>query len=295
MRLQKSSKLLNEWEALMNQSDSFNALKSHDHSSSFDGLGSWLDQQSKRPKPMKKLSKIAASFIIGTLVLLACTVPVQHEEEIGYMIKGIVTEQPELGKGKIANLSVLVPNEVQFIPIIHEKLDDGSTSEAKELTEVVVLLPEANLQAAETKLAALESVLTFITIDVLPIEETVERTFFESAMHKTFDVKIDPELTEYEVAAKINVFLHENSSITDEVEIELDEEGNRKAVFRINLNKNGKGATYEVKRDIEQLYNDLTPEVNQIILEDFAEEELIETKKAELEKMNQIIEESENQ
>ena len=288
MRLLNLLTNTNRWEdSVMNLKKSFNSIQKHDHSASFDGLGPWLDQQSKRPKPMKNFYKVAASLVATALILVACTVPVQQEEEIGYMIKGLTTDSPIDGKSKISGLSELSLEEVQFHQVIHlTEYADEDVSERQNLTEVVMLLPEANITAAEEKVAALESVLSFTNIDILPIEDTVERTIFESAMHKTFDVKINPELSEAKVAERINIFLHENSSITEQVDVELDENGNRKAVFRIKLDPMGEGATYEVKRDIEQLYQDLTPERNESNLEEIDVNELkeLEIKKVEEER-----------
>ncbi len=253
----------------MKVSDAFNSLKSHDHSASFEGLGPWLDQKSKRPKPMKNFYKVAASLVATALILVACTVPVSHDEEIGYMIKGTITEMPEEGRGKIVNLSAVNFDEVQFTPVVKEFLhEDGTNYLSNELTEVVLLLPEANLAVAEQKLEALESVLSFETINLLPIEDRVERTLFESALHNTFDIKIDPELTENEIEERINIFLHENSSITENIFVEKDENGNRKAVFRVRMYEDAEGSSFMIKEDIEQLYIDLGPDQNLFVTEE---------------------------
>ena len=265
MRLLNLLTNTNRWDSVMNISDSFKSLKNQDHSASFKGLGPWLDQQSKGPKPIKNFYKVAASLVATALILVACTMPVQQEEEIGYMIRGLTTETPEVGKGKLANLSGIDMAELQFIPVIHEIIhEDGSLSEAKEMSEVVLVLPESNHDVAIQKVEALTAVIDFTQINIMPIEDTVERTFFESALHKTFDIKIDPELTEEHIQAKINVFLHENSSITQSIEVKSDADGNRHAVF-VFENSDG---NFEIKRDIEQLYNDLTPEKNEFILEE---------------------------
>lgn len=76
-------------------------------------------------------------------------------------------------------------------------------------------------------------------------------------MHKTFDVKIDPKLTQAQIAAKINAFLHENSSVTEKVDVEVHEDGSKHAVFRIQIDEKN---AFEVKRNVEGLYDGLTPE-----------------------------------
>ncbi len=280
MRLLNLLTNTNRWDSVMNVSDAFNSLKNQDHSASFEGLGPWLDQKSKRPKPMKNFYKVAASLVATALILVACTMPVQHEEEIGYMIRGLTTESPEVGKGKIANLSGFDLSELQFIPVIHETIhEDGSLSEPQEMSEVVLVLPESNHDMAIQKVEALTAAINFSQINIMPIEDTVERTFFESALHKTFDIKIDPDLTEEEIQAKINVFLHENSSTTQSIEVKKGADGNRYAVF-VFENTDG---NFEIKRDIEQLYNDLTPEKNEFILEEDGEE----MKQQEIQKMEE--------
>jgi hypothetical protein len=273
----------------MNVSDAFNSLKNKDHSTSFEGLGPWLDQQSKGPKPMRNMYKIAASLVATALILVACTVPVESEEEIGYMIRGLTTESAEIGKGKISSLSGFDLAEIQFTPVIHEMIhQDGSLSEAEEMQEVVLILPESNHDVAVEKVVALEAVMEFSHIEIMPIESTVERTFFESTLHKTFDIKIDPDLSEAQIASRINTFLHENSSITETIEVKEDENGNRHAVFVFEMGEEGK---FEVKRDIEQLYNDLTPGNNEFISED----EVQEMKEQEIQKMEEERQRREDQ
>ena len=173
MRLLNLLTNTNRWDSVMKVSDAFNSLKKHDHSASFDGLGPWLDQQSKRPKPMKNMYKIAASLVATALILVACTVPVESEEEIGYMIRGLTTESAEVGKGKIAGLTGFDLAEIQFTPVIHEIIhEDGSLSEPEEMYEVVLVLPESNHDAAVQKVVALEAAMAFSHIQIMPIEST---------------------------------------------------------------------------------------------------------------------------
>lgn len=281
MRLLNLLTNTNRWEdKVMNMKEAFNSLKNHDHSASFEGLGPWLDQQSKRPKPMKNFYKVAASLIITALVLVACTMPVQTEEEIGHMIRGLTYESAEISKGKIAGLSGFDLAEIQFTPVIHEIIhEDGSLSESQEMQELVLILPESNHDAAIQKVEALTAAIEFSHIEIMPIESTVERTFFENTLKNTFDIKIDPNLTEEEIQTSINIFLHENSNITETIEIKEDPNGNRHAVFVFEM----EGGTFEVKRDIEQLYHDLTPENNEFILEEDVEKK----KQLEIEKMEE--------
>ena len=287
----------------MNLSEAFNTFKAHDHSASFDELGPWLDQQPQSPKKMKTIYKIAASLTFLAVILVACTVPVAQEEEIGYMIKGITVESIDSGKMKLAQIPSINKAEVRFTPVIHELLvKDGKALPPEEVTEVVLVLPEANYDAAVTKKQALEAAFSFKSIEILPIEETVERTMFETALNKTFDIKVDKQFTEEEVEIRINTFLHEHSSFDGEVEIKLDREGNRYVEVEIETAKLGAPRiqihsadgedeieitpteSYKVNRDIEQLYQEFTTDGNEVILEEITPEQLLELKKKELEK-----------
>ncbi|MBO6522910.1 MAG: hypothetical protein JJ971_03720 [Balneolaceae bacterium] len=275
LKLSTNTNLLGED---MKQSKAFDNLKKRDHSASFDGLGTWLDQNHKKPNTMKNIYKIAASFIFATLILIACTVPVEQEEEIGYMIKGMAAPDAISLKSKLAEVPGLDPSQVSVHQVLHEEIGKGK---AEKRTEVVMVLPEANYQAAQDKRDALSAVFDFQSIEILPIEEKVERTFFDAALH-TLELKVDKTMSEEKVSARINVFLHENSSAKGDAKILKDENGNRFVVLEVGLDKN---SAYEVKKSIEELTNDIGPEGNKFIHEDGSEQKVIEIKKQDPEKL----------
>ncbi len=280
MKPLKLSKKSNPLGDIMNLQDEFNNLKNKDHSRSFDELGAWLDQNAKKPRDMKAIYKIAASIVITTLVFIACSVPVSQDEEIGYMIKGLTpaleipdnVSSKEYYKQRFENVKLDI-KQVSVHQVLHEEIGN----EAVEMLEVVMALPEANRNLAESKMASLSKVFDFESVEILPIEETVERTMFESALHK-FDVKLKHDISEVQVAAKINKFLHENSAFGGEAEIKIDEKGNRYVEIEME-SSNDLNQNVRLKRSVEALHNELTPEGNQFYLkEDLTEKEIIELK-----------------
>ncbi len=279
MKPLKLSTNLNHLGEDMKHSKAFENLKKHDHSASFDGLGKWLDQNSKEPNTMRNIHKIAASLLITALVLVACTVPLEHEEEIGYMIKGIANSESVNLKSKLTQIPDLDPSQVSINEIIHEEIGMGK-EEVERLQEIVMILPEANYKAAEDKKAALSGMFNFKKLEILPIEETVERTMFESALHK-LELRVDNKLSEVKVAERINTFLHENSSAKGDAKVLTDKDGNRFVVLEVEMDQNSGAAT---KRSIESLANELIPEGNKFLHNDVSEEEIIELKEKEIEK-----------
>lgn len=280
MKPLKLSKKSNPLGDPMNLQDEFNNLKNKDHSKSFDELGEWLDHNAKKPRDMKSIYKIAASIVITTLVFIACSVPVSQDEEIGYMIKGLTPalEIPDNVNSKVYFKEKFEQADLDMREVsVHQVLHEEIGNEAVEMLEVVMALPEANRSLAESKMASLSKVFDFESVEILPIEETVERTMFESALHK-FDVKLKHEISEVQVAAKINKFLHENSAFGGEAEIKIDEKGNRYVEIEMPVT-NDMNQNVLIKRSVEKLHNELTPEANEFhFREDVSKEELIELK-----------------
>ncbi|MFY0696912.1 MAG: hypothetical protein JXR11_03590 [Balneola sp.] len=273
MKPLKLSKKLNPLGDIMNLPEAFDQLKNTKHNSSFENLGDWLENNNAKPRKMKSLYKVAASLIFTTLILIACTVPVQHEEEIGYMIKGLAPGIESKTKSNIASRfeeEGLDISQVSISQVLIEHEQTGETNGDK-LTEVVMVLPKADFRVAEQKKSALANVFNFQSLEILPIEETVERTVFESALH-TFDLKVKEEISEEEIAIRINRFIHENSErMHGDAKIKTDKEGNRIVEislidatdnvndFEIKYEPNG-DAHYQTKKSIESLHNDLSPE-----------------------------------
>ena len=287
MKPLKLSKKSNPLGDPMNLQDEFNNLKNKDHNRSFDELGEWLDQNAKKPRDMKSIYKIAASIVITTLVFIACSVPVAQDEEIGYMIKGLTpaleipdnVSSKEYYKQRFENVNLDI-KQVSVHQVLHEEIGN----EAVEMLEVVMALPEANRNLAESKKVSLSKVFDFESVEILPIEETIERTMFESALHK-FDIKLKPEITEVRAAARINKFLHENSAFGGEAEIKIDEEGNRYVEIEV-ISVNEAPQNVQLKRSVESLHRDLTPENTNAENNEFIELEIdaIKARKEALQK-----------
>lgn len=267
MKPQKLSMKSNPSGDIMNLQEAFNQLKKQQHNTSFDGLGKWLDQNHQKPKTMKKTYKIAASFVLACLIFVACTVPVQQEEEIGYMIKGLAATETVNLKSKLAQISDIDPSQLSVHQVIFEEEETGEES-ASEYTEVIMVLPDANHEVALDKKALLAGVFNFQSLEILPIEETVERTMFESALSK-FDIKLRSDISDSVVAKRIDQFIHENSSVEGTSNVFTDKDGVRyveliiendqnatdglKVEFKSNTNAN-----LQIKRGIETLHEDLS-------------------------------------
>ncbi len=260
----------------MKQDKAFENLKKHDHSASFDGLGDWLVQNSKQPNTMKNIYKVAASFIFATLILIACTVPVEQEEEIGYMIKGIADIESVNLKSKLAEIPGLKISQLNVHDIIFEQEESGEES-ASYFSEVIMVLPEANYDAAVESKSKLMGAFDFQSLDILPIEDMVERPLYEVALNK-FDLKIRPDISDSAIALRIDEFLHANSTIEGSSKIHTDENGVRyvEIVIEESLNnanelgikfQSGANANIQLKRGIEGLHNDLSPKNNFVILD----------------------------
>lgn len=271
----------------MNLPEAFDQFKHQKHDVSFQDLGTWLDQNHQKPKNMKNIYKIAASFIFATMILIACTVPVQQEEEIGYMIKGIASADATNLKSKFADISELDPSQVSVHRVLHEEI---GKEKAQEFTEVVMVLPEANYKVAEAKKAALSGIFDFQSIEILPIEETVERTLVESALHK-LEFNVDEKISDTKVAALINRFLHENSNAKAYAFVKVDENGKKYVELEVGLDEN---STLDTKHSMERLVNELTPEGNEHRHLNMSEEEVLELKEKEIEKRKHLEEQKNN-
>ncbi len=268
----------------MSLPDAFAKLKNTKHDSSFKNLGDWLNNSNSKPGKMKSMYKIAASFVLTALIFIACSIPVQHEEEIGYMIIGMAETEgvditAKLKESENTDLNQVIVNDVIFEQESGGYQSKYANEKSKGLKEIVLVLPTSDYNAAVEKKTRLESIFTFQNIDILPIEEKVERPFYEVALH-SFDVKVGKDIADEVVEERINAFLHENSQTKGDAKITINEHGNRVVEVAVNLG----GDNYEIKRSVEGLYNDLAGKKSQ--LEHMTKEEKIKLKEREIEKMN---------
>ncbi len=286
MKPQRLSKKLNPLGEIMNLPEAFDQLKKKKHDTSFENLGDWLDQNTSKPRKMKTLYKIAASLTLTALIFIACSIPVQQEEEIGYMIKGYLETEVTVDlKAQLADAAAVKLTQLNASAVLHEEKEieianEPTNSFTHSMAEVVLILPDANIEAAKEKKNMMASKFDFHSIEVLPIEETVERPLYEAALH-TLDIKVGKELSDEQVVERINSFLHENSSSQGKAKISVDENGNRFVEIAVDLS----GDNRQVKRKVEGLYNELAPNHAQEMRANMTEEELKELKQKEIEKM----------
>jgi len=286
MKPLKSSKKLNPLGENMNLPDAFNQLKNTKHDSSFENLGEWLGQNTSKPKKMKSLYKIAASLTLTALIFIACSIPVQQEEEIGYMIKGYIETEITVDlRTQLADAAAVKLTQLNANTVLHEEeqeieiVDQAENNFTQSMAEIVLILPDADINLANEKKNSMASKFDFHSIEVLPIEETVERPFYEAALHN-LDIKVGKELSEEQVVERINTFLHENSSSNGRAKISLDEQGNRFVEIAVDLS----GDNHQVKRTVERLYNELVPNHTKEMRENMTKEELMELKQKEIDK-----------
>ncbi len=270
MKPQKLSTKSNPLGDIMNLQEALNQLKKQKHDTSYDVLGEWLDHNTQKPKTMKNIYKVAASFILATMILIACTVPVEQEEEIGYMIKGIASIEADNLKAKVASIPGLDSPQLKIHDLIFEQEEKGEQSTSN-YSEVIMVLPEANYQEALDKKAALKGAYNFQSLEILPIEETVEMPLYEAALNK-FDIKLRKDIPDSVVARRIDQFIHENSSVdgtskvfTDEngvryVELVIEGRRNEENNFQVKVG-NDANANVRLKQGIETLHKELTGNV----------------------------------
>jgi hypothetical protein len=222
MKPQELSKKLNPLGENMNLSGAFKKLTNTKHEASFENLGDWLNNNTSKPKKMKTFYKIAASFLFTAFVLIACSIPVQNEEAIGYMIKGVTTnseselvENMKKAKGTFGNQIVM-----SF------KVTEEIGQEPTNYGEVILLLPNADEAEARSKMDKLSATFNFVTIDLLPIEETVKKPLYEAALSK-ININFDSDLSDEIILERFNEVLHEKSNVSGQAEISIDENGNK--------------------------------------------------------------------
>lgn len=292
MKRPKLSQTSNLSDKLMNPSEHFNHLKNEDHSASFDQLPTLMNtREATSSNGWRPIYKVAATFLITCLTFVACSLPVQQEEEIGYMIKGVSTTPVKVIKGKIgangqADIGIN-PDQLSINNIVHEEVG----KDPQTLSEVIMVLPEANLELAKEKKQALNQLADFRSLEILPIEETVERPLYEAALNKV-DLLVDKSLSDVVVAARINEFLHANSQSDIKANLDVNEEGERVVKLYLNLAKNLKvDESTNVKRSLERLIIDVTAhEKKQKKHVDMSKEELLKLKQLEIQRKKELQE-----
>lgn len=236
MKLLKLSKKLNPLGENMSLQEAFNQFKKQDHSASFGNLGEWLDQNSKKQKPMKMIYKIAASFVLTALIFVACTVPVQHEEEIGYMIKGTSHKTAS----EVSSAINILQTDTEEIPSSFAVHEIEGTDSLKS-TEILFFLPNEDKEAALQKMARIKGTFAFETLELLPIEEVVKKPLYEVALSK-FNIYTGNKISEEVMEERFNKVLHANSTIAGNAEIKMDKSGKKIVEIVIEEGQSSKDA-----------------------------------------------------
>lgn len=228
MRPQESSKKLNPLGDIMNLPDAFDQLKNTKHNSSFENLGDWLENNNSKPGKMKSLYKVAASLIFTTLILIACTVPVQHEEEIGFMIKGVSSNTGASMIENMKNAKSVFGRQVvmNYIVIDGFKVGESKVKESTRKAEIILMLPNADAEEASAKKDQLNSIFSFDQVHVIPIEEEVEVPLYVAALSQV-NLNFGKSLSEEVIVERFNKTLQENSNVAGKVELTTDKDGNK--------------------------------------------------------------------
>lgn len=273
MKPLKLSKKLNPLGEIMNLPDAFKKIKNTKHDSSFENMGDWLVNNNSKPKKMKSLYKIAASLIFATMILIACTVPVQHEEEIGYMIKGVSSISESTLVENMKRAKATFGSQLVMSYMVTDKNGEAPVHHG----EIVLLLPDADEVEAKLKMEELDNLFSFDTIDLLPIEEKVEKPLYEVALSK-ININFGPEISEEVILERFNKTLNEKSNISGKASITKDENGNKVVEIIMEeggINKDMKGALDELDPSmIKSIKISKDANGNRVIDMDIKEEEI---------------------
>ncbi|MTI88436.1 MAG: hypothetical protein FH748_10750 [Balneolaceae bacterium] len=234
MKQSKLSKKLNLLGEVMKLTEAFNKLRQHKHSNSFERLDEWLDQNHSKSKKMKSIYKTAASFIFLVLVFIACSMPVEHEEKIGYMIKGVTSlSETEMLRENMKEFGAIMPQKINYSSVLHETKD----GEAEQLVEVVFVFPETHHEKVLNARNKLASTSEFKSLELLPISEKVERSLFKSTLNK-LDLHLEEEEIEVSPEEKMKQFVKIHSTISaKDIRVTTDKDGNK--VTEIVIDKLG--------------------------------------------------------
>lgn len=184
------------------------------------------------------------------MILIACTVPVQHEEEIGFMIKGISSNNESSLTENMKSAKSIFGKQVVMSFIIIEGFiaNKGDGKESSQEAEVVLMLPKADLEEANTKMDRLNSIFNFDQVDLMPIEKEVEVPLYKAALSQV-NLNFGKGISEEVIIERFNKVLHENSNVAGKAELNTDKDGNKVVEIIIeerSSNSEIKGALHEL-------------------------------------------------
>lgn len=187
----------------MNLPDALHRLKNADHSDSFRQLEPWLNQHSPR-KRRSPVFKVAASFITLALIIVACSLPVDHTREAGYMISGKAT----LAGDMISYEEALTKRGIDINEIgMSQMFLQKGNQPAQRLATIKWILPESSHEEAEEQARYLEEVFDVEYLDVIPITDTVREPLYATLLDKTLNIK---PIRTAQIKLKGSVKLQEN-------------------------------------------------------------------------------------
>ena len=123
---------------------------------------------------MKSIYKIAASFTLIAVIFIACSVPVEQNQEIGYMIKGVSSlNQPDI-KSKMMSGNFASDDIGMSQVNINTQVMERDGEEPEVITEVMMILPEADYELAESKRASLITPREFFNPESFTVRTPVD-------------------------------------------------------------------------------------------------------------------------
>lgn len=175
------------------------AYKKTDYTSTFDQANDWLGKQGTPSKKVRigSIYKVAASLLILSLGIVACSLPVDQKEELGYTVEAklkVDSQSESVDWKKSMDLLMAFksgeenPTHINYNVVgTEEKISLQAVSENPENLQVqfdvLVVLPEAGFDEANRKKEELASILAFDSIKILPIEGEVERPLYQAALN----------------------------------------------------------------------------------------------------------------
>lgn len=202
----------------------FSTLKNVDYEDSFTDINNWLVRmnQSKdinyiKERTLKQRThqminyfgthRVRFAVVIVALVVgfIACTMPIEQEKTIGYLLSGEIDKKNKEAMISINSFTWVDPTKLSVA--IHEHKGNLKTIEEK--TKFAIVLPDAEREQAERWKRDLESLDGAKAISLKLIEESVKRPAYEAALGNIFkmEVKVSEGQIENSIKEQLE-FLH---------------------------------------------------------------------------------------
>lgn len=204
----------------------FTALKDEEYQDSIQPVQAWIrraEQQRRIPSSIQSKvttmmnrmhpyrMRVAVASVLLAASFVACSIPVEQEETLGYMISGTVDEtSAKQGEFTIAQVLDIEPGQVTYSERVYE-LASGDVERQQHFT---VALPQATEGQALSGHRKLESMGGFNGISVQPLQEHVKRSVFGAAMQSLHLANEGGFEVKYEQAIKKYLDAHNLSDVT---------------------------------------------------------------------------------